>query len=435
MLGSHISTVWERTKHALPQLLLAGAFGALVGCGPTSIALDAGPSTPAEQTCSSVTECPDQVNYDCVGVCLRKCASDTVCGPAEFCNSQGYCADGCRNSSTCNDGEVCSEGSCVTGGAGCTSKCECATGQVCIDGACQSPPATCAGPTDCPRGPGDRCEAYQCNGFTQQCFDPDPQPCTGAADCTGRPGCLAEGDCDCNGSGQCVPAGECTVETEAAVCGDGFYCDNALDCVPLPACTNDSQCTPAGLVCNLGTSTCERPQPCTSSADCTAAPKTYCDTSVTPAACVIPNCQNGGVTCQAGQECAEDGRCVAQGTGTMCTSDADCPNAAWPNTQYCEPSTQQCAVGCRSSASCPSGQTCNGARQCVTGGGGGAGQWGATCMDDSGCQAGLICGSLTGTCAELCSYPGEACAGRADCCPLSGQPNCQQVLLFGYCRP
>lgn len=434
------------TKH--PGPLSKVAFLALLGLAALELSgalcrttvdvadggVDGGSGGPQALTCESADECPDPNNYDCLGVCLQRCASDAVCKLTEYCSGRGYCEPGCRDSSTCSDGKVCVAGSCQDpGSAGaCGTKCDCLPGQICRDGVCQAPPDTCSSPDDCGRGQGDRCEAYQCNGFTGQCFDPDPQPCADADDCTGRPGC--EGGCLCTPAGQCVPGGACTVDTEDADCGSGFYCDDNLECAVLPACAQDSDCQ-GGLTCNLGTQQCQRPRPCASPQDCTAAPATYCNTQLPTARCEVPTCLNGGLTCNAQTEqCSQDGRCVPQGTGSACTSDAQCPNDVWPDTQYCSFASGQgeCTPGCRSNASCPQGQSCNGARQCVTsggGGGGGGGQYGATCTSDGDCQAGLICGLFSGTCTEQCPTACADCSGGA-CCGLSGQPFCNSV---GFC--
>lgn len=420
--------------------LMAGFVLVASGCpGRTIDGLDAGPggNNPGLISCESADECPDPANYDCVGgTCLQRCAADGVCKPNERCSPRGYCEVGCRDSSTCADGKVCSNGSCISAGdfGSCATKCDCEPGQVCAGGLCQDPPAQCNGPEDCGRGRGDQCEAYLCNGFSKQCFDPDPDPCAGDGDCVGRPGCQRPGDCRCSPNSQCVPSAACTAHDD---CGQGFFCNDDLQCDVPPACTAQEGC-PSDLVCNVQTSTCEVPRPCAASSECTQAPATHCDTDV--GRCVIPTCDNGGRTCQVGQECV-NGNCVAPGTGNPCSSDADCPNDPWPNTQFCNFTTisgnGECSVGCRSNASCTGGDVCNASRQCVDGGGtspGGSGQVGAACSDTffgSDCAAGLWCHMLLGVCMEICDTPGS-CTGGA-CCQLSGAPECIEGLLFNWC--
>ncbi len=430
---------------SMPRIVVGVAASALclmMGCTTGAQPQDGGePETPGPEaaTCNDVSECPDTVNYDCLGVCLQKCAADDVCRAEEYCSNRGYCEAGCRNSTTCEAGFVCNAGACVSSGnaGSCGSKCDCSPGEVCTGGVCQPPPDECNGPADCGRGPGDNCEAFQCNGFTRQCFDPDPQPCSVAADCVGRPGCTT--GCSCTPGGQCVPEVDCTVADEATTCGQGFYCNDSGTCDVAPSCTGDADCAAAGLTCNEGLGVCERAQPCQSNADCTTPPATYCNLDATPPGCEAPNCNNGGVTCNPATEtCTADGRCIPQGNGDTCSSDAECSAAPWPDTEYCSFASGNggvCASGCRTNANCPSGQICNGGRQCVADNGGGTlGQNGDSCSDtvvSSDCQAGLIC-TLLGTCRESCAEPGP-CNGGADCCPLTGG-DCEAGIFLNFCE-
>ena len=406
-------------------LFFPAAFAACT-CGTNLGPEDAGPADggPVTISCSTQSDCPQDVPECSFGVCKRPCAANDGCvNPQTFCNqATGYCEAGCRDSSTCAGGNVCSAGACITS-QGCATKCDCVAGQVCGGGACQDPPATCDGPDQCGRGAdGDPCEDFQCNGFTHQCFDPSPTPCNSDPECTGRPGCA--GGCTCTGNHQCVPGAACTAQNESTTCGGGNYCDGNGACQVLPPCTSDAACAGAGLTCNTAAGTCQRPRACTASPDCTVPPATFCNT--TTGFCAQPLCNNGGVTCTGGQTCAPDGRCVTQGTGGPCTNDAAC--AA---TEYCAlvGGNGQCAVGCRNNASCPNpGDLCDGTHTCV-GGGGGLGQFGDSCTTDGDCQAGLQCGLFTGTCAEACGPSSSSCAGGA-CCTLSGQPCCNG---FGFC--
>ncbi|MCP4502840.1 MAG: hypothetical protein GY822_23115 [Deltaproteobacteria bacterium] len=354
--------------------------------------------------CETVEDCPEPANYDCTGVCYQRCAADEVCRSSEYCSDRGYCEAGCRDSSTCGEDEVCAGGNCIDSSAqgACGSKCDCLPGQVCTNGLCGDPPATCASPDDCGRGPTESCEAYQCNGFTQLCFDPNPRPCSTEADCEGRPECT-EG-CSCNAASQCVPSVACTPEDERDTCGYGYYCANG-NCDVSPDCTPDSDCDAVNLTCNEGTGKCERSQPCASNGDCTIPPATYCDLAAAPAECTVPNCLNGGATCDQNYTCADDGRCVPQGTGQACNSDADCLDEPWPNTQFCsfDSGTGECAQGCRTNASCPADEVCNDARQCVSDGGEntGPGGVGDSCSDylfSTDCGVDLICFPVIGVC-------------------------------------
>jgi hypothetical protein len=406
-------------------VVVVAALGA--GCPrQVNTAPDAGPSDDNGLIpCSDASECPDPATARCNGVCLTVCnGADEACPADAYCDASGVCAKGCRDSSTCPDGQLCVNGACSTQSAQCSSRCDCDPGQVCRDGACQSPPASCATQADCPRGPADRCEAYQCNGFTRQCFDPDPQPCTGSADCVGRPGCTGGAVCACTSSGACVPDVDCTAADESTTCGVGNYCDGTGNCQALPVCTQPSDC-PTGLSCNGGNGLCERPQACTANANCTLPPNTFCDTD--SGFCAIPNCINGGTPCTNGLVCSNSsGRCVTPG-GASCTSDNTCQG-----TEYCDLADQVCRVGCRSNADCAAGQNCDGTHTCVGGGGGGGtGQFGDPCVDDTSCQAPMICGTISGTCAEVCGSDADcvACNARYGTCTCGG------AFLPIFCSP
>jgi hypothetical protein len=403
-----------------------------VGCnfGTNLGSVDAGPGDvgPVVITCTVSfqdpgSECNEDVPECSFGVCKRPCAANDGCNdPATYCNANvGYCEPGCRDSTTCNEGTVCSNGSCIQS-TGCATKCDCAAGQVCSDGSCAAPPATCLGLDQCGRGAdGDECQDIICNSFTGLCFDPDPAPCTEDSQCIGRPGCA--GGCTCTGNQACVPEVACTAGNEAATCGAGNFCDDNGSCQTAPPCAAEAECAPLGLTCNTAGGICQRSAPCTSNAECTTAPATYCNAATD--FCAQPLCTNGGVTCSGTQQCTADGRCVAQGPGGPCTVDANCAAA-----EYCSVvgATGACTVGCRNNASCDPGQMCNGAHTCV-GGGGGLGGFGEVCEDSAGCQSGLICGGISGTCTETCDTPSSSCDGGA-CCALSGQECCN---FIGFC--
>ncbi|MDP2342313.1 MAG: hypothetical protein Q8O67_15265 [Deltaproteobacteria bacterium] len=430
--GSHSGA----TLRALVRFAWVVPFVVVVaGCPrPLDGAPDAGPGGSPFITCSDVSECPGFVDgaasqvVRCDGVCLTICNGvDEACpDPAQFCDANGTCAAGCRDSRSC-PGQLCVAGVCQDGSSECASKCDCDPGEICNpDGQCVAAGTTCATGADCPRGPrtpADDCEAFSCNGFSDQCFDPSPTPCTQAAECIGRPGCTGGAVCACTSSGACVPDVDCTVATEGAACGADNFCDDVGDCQALPACTADAQCTAFDLTCNEGRGKCERAQACTSNAQCTAAPNTFC--IVADGFCAQPSCNNGGTTCNANQDCSADGRCVTAGTGTPCSGDSTCAAD-----QFCSftLSPAQCAVGCRDNTSCPIDQDCNGAHQCVGGGGGGGG-FGDSCPNgDADCQSPMFCGFFTGTCAESCGSDAD-CIG---CSARNGSCTCG-AALDGFC--
>ncbi len=412
----------------LSVVALAGCPRPVIEAGP-----DAGPDPGPQLTvCSDISEClaadanatPQTVRCD--GVCVYVCNGvDEACPDVRtFCDANGTCAVGCRDSSACATGEVCRVGVCQVSAAECASKCDCDPGEVCTDGQCVPAGTTCSAGTDCPRGPltpTDQCEAFQCNAFTDQCFDPNPESrlCTQPSDCVGRPGCVGGVTCTCTDSGACVPDVACTIQNEATTCGFGNFCDGNGRCQPLSACTSAADCT-GGLVCNGGTGFCERSQPCTLSSECGIAPNTFCANNF----CSVPTCTNNGVTCVDPQVCNPQGRCAAPGTGVTCVNDTTCQAD-----QYCDPQNRECAVGCRNNSSCTGGQVCDGNRQCVTdSGGGGGGQFGDPCIDPTECQAPMLCGLFSGSCAEPCATPADCVA----CNAVNGACTCNGL---GFCTP
>lgn len=396
-------------------------------------------------TCESVADCPDDVNWDCLGICLYRCAGDAACAADEFCSSSGYCETGCRDSSTCAEGQICIQGDCraAEDADTCGSKCDCEPGQACVGSICQDPLEVCTASDDCGRGPEDQCEAIICNGITNQCVYPNAPACETADDCAYRPGC--ETGCICTPSGSCVPSGDCTNETVIDDCGAGYFCNDDLSCEPLPACTSDADCSSLGLECNETLGTCEQPVACTTDADCTVAPSTYCDQSTSQ--CSIPTCLNGGITCDSTETCAETGACVPLGTGDACTSNADCAASSGlcPNCEYCYIPTGAtqgtCEEGCASNANCGTGTECNQNRECVddgSGGGTGVSQDGQPCSDfigSSDCAAGLIC-TLLGVCKETCGTAEAPCDPATDssCCALTGHSTCAPGAFFSFCE-
>lgn len=404
----------------------------VAGCPrPLDAGVDAGPVDSPFVTCSDVSECPGFVQdattqvVRCDGVCLTICnGADEACPALQFCDANGTCAVGCRESSECGD-QLCVAGTCQDGSSQCATKCDCQVGEVCnVDGQCVAAGVSCNASADCPRGPvgpADDCEAFTCSGFTHLCSDPTPTPCALSADCVGRPGCTGGAVCTCTASGACVPDVDCTAATEIAACGADNFCDGNGDCQALPVCAVDGDCAAAGLTCNEGLGKCERPQACTSSTQCTSLPTTFCN--LDEGFCAQPTCTNGGTICNADQSCSADGRCVTQGTGTACSGDATCPADQFCNFTL---NPDQCAVGCRDNLSCPINQDCNGAHQCA--GGSAGGQFGDSCTADGDCQAPMICGLATGTCAEPCFDATECIA----CAATNGSCRCN---LFGFCSP
>jgi hypothetical protein len=409
----------------------------LSACPRTLESKDAGPDPLTPQVCTADSECEGYEptatvqRVRCEGTCVYLCSGvQDECnsfpnGAARYCDANNECSFGCRPGSVCpTAGDLCVAGTCQAGASQCATKCDCDPGEVCLAGACQQPASTtCSSGDQCPRGPTspvDSCNSIQCNGITDSCFDANPQACTASADCVGRFGCTGNVTCSCNNSA-CVPSTACTAQNESTTCGSGNYCDSVNVCQALPSCTTASDCTSLGLTCNVGTGRCERANPCTSSADCTIAPNTHCPTG--GGFCTIPTCLNGGPTCAAGLECNAQGRCVTPGLGA-CVGDGQCASTA-----YCDLAASECRTGCRNNASCPSGQECDGNRNCVTpGGGGGGGNFGEPCVDGSECNAPMICGIFTSTCAEQC-------AAATDCVACNASFGACTCNAVGFCAP
>jgi len=289
-------------------------FG-LMACEGKPIVTDGeGSGGTGDIPCSSVNDCPDPTAYECVSVCKLKCTQDTDCSADAFCTDTGFCEVGCRDSSTCPSGEYCVSGVCQSGNSECSSKCDCEEGLVCQNNVCQDPPSQCQNSADCGRGPGENCEAFICNGFTNQCIEQSPEPCTTNADCTGRPGC--DGGCGCNSEGQCIPLGECTPETQETDCAEGEICNDNMECVPAPSCLNGGIQCAAGEVCNPETGICEPAVNCTSNADC--GPNEICNTAT--GQCEPTSGGTGGVAGW-GEACAS---ALGGGGGATCADGLTC---------------------------------------------------------------------------------------------------------------
>jgi hypothetical protein len=452
MVTSRIESFYAPALLRVPAICMLGLFSCfmMMACPPGetggSSDGDAGGNVDNSISCESVSDCPDDVNWDCLGICLYRCAGDAACAADEYCTSLGYCQEGCRDSSTCAENQVCIQGACTVAdeASSCGSKCDCALGQACVDAICQDPLAVCNNSDDCGRGPDESCEAIICNGITNQCVYPNAPACTTVEDCAYRPGC--ETGCICTPSGNCVPSGDCTDETVVDDCGAGFFCNDDLACETLPPCTSDTDCADLGLSCNEQTGACEQPVTCATDADCTVSPTTFCDT--TTSLCVIPTCLNGGVVCAEGSVCSETGICVIEGTGDSCSTNSQCTGyqSSCPNAcEFCslEPGATQgnCATGCSTNSNCASGTICNQAHECVSdgsGGNGGLGQNGDPCADigaSSDCQVGLTC-TLNGICQEICGTADAPCDPSTDaaCCAESGLSQCEPGLFFSFCQ-
>ncbi len=419
MKYQHRSLYVSLSALALSLLLGAGM------CETKTQGNDAGPVV-VDNTCSNESDC--QSGETCVGgLCMRRCSVDDVCDAGQYCSANGFCEQGCRSSDDCDGEKLCSAGSCIEATGSCVSKADCPEGLVCKNNACTSPPDVCAGPEDCP---GEQL----CNGFTQVCFDPSPTGCNNASDCADEAGC--EAGCTCDSEHTCVSGASCSVETELQDCGVGGLCQSNV-CVPQPGCNAQADCDPMGLYCDLANHICTRTSQCNDDAACVSqAPATYCN--MTQHRCEVPTCINGGVTCNAGDECNSEGRCVPP-AGSACSSNLECcPDDSNGNqscaagvTEYCDiPAgalSGDCRQGCRSDSDCnmAAGESCNALHQCSTSSSAGDGGDGAACQGQEECRAGYFCGVMTHVCYEKCETEGEIC-------PETGK-TCKSVLGVKLC--
>jgi Cys-rich repeat protein len=165
--------------------------------------------------------------------------------------------------------------------------------------------------------------------------------------------------------------------------------------------------------------------------------------------CVVKGCSTAD-DCGDGQICVDDG----SGNGTKvctaieCISDGDCANGATCVDGLCVGGTVP--QGCKSSADCPAGQTCDTATgNCAPVPPSSLGEC-AACVEQADCEAGLECGKVgvSNHCTRPCTQQGECASGwtcydsdgsgAKTCVP--GMFQCKDCLLDGcgdglFCNP
>ncbi len=263
---------------------------------------------------SSARECPAGLIRDPAGFCLPSqcgtpmgCSADADCPQGLLCAQRqgeaGLCVDYCRIDSDCNDGGTCDA----------------------ITGLCRP-----------------RCEPGSCAG-NQSCHD------------DGRcgPGCVADNDC-----------------------AQGFTCRESR--CRLPGCSSDSDCPPRfGIYCDTDsrecTEGCLTDQHCSSMQICSEGQ------------CIARPCRTKELDCGLGQFCCMNG---LDDSGQPCPDDVrqgscfDFPDgfcAPCQDSNDCSPAERHgsdslcvdyqdrdgnslgkaCALGCRDTADCPRGFSCN----------------------------------------------------------------------------
>lgn len=350
------------------------------------------------------------------------CQQDLDCVTGEACDSSANkCEKVCGQDQDCVSGDWCQSGYCKTkpsgatsgsssgsGSTHCTTKTDCATGQVCLQGACLA------------SGAGGACHTE--------------------SDCTTSSASCVNDACSCT-NGTCVvkTGAACTAQTAYSVCATNQFCDNGT-CSSAKTCTQQSDCTAAGLICNGGY--CKTPQPC-SNGTC---PNSF--------KCTNNFCapDDTGATCSQDSDCSSGYFCQLTGGGLSGGLTAGTIGGLGGGSGGSTGGTSggTCQAGCKSNADCPiSGETCDTLKthQCTTGNGGtgGGSGTGASCLVDTDCDPDCTSGASvcdiglfdsTGVCRDRCvSLSGMvilACPLSTEICTSVSNP-AQANFPAGYC--
>ncbi|MFT3767794.1 MAG: hypothetical protein QM820_20250 [Minicystis sp.] len=296
------------------------------------------------KSCTTTAECDAPAN-ECVTVTCDQGCCGTTNKPDDTplatqvsgnCKKE-VCKSGAPDTTSVDDTDVpadqddCNTGACNNGTPEQTPKadntpCTSNNGQVCLAGAC----VECISDNDC-----NAPEVCDPVSSSHACVSPF---------CTDMVQNGKETDQDCGGvdaGSGCAPCADnkkCLIDTD---CTNG-YCDTSLaqPVCKTPTCTDgvqnggetDKDC--GGTTCVGQNKLCANGLKCAANSDCTSA---YCDTSVTPAVCKAPTCNDG----------------VLNGNET----DKDCGGGAFQGGNACP----KCAVGkvCSLATDCSTG-LCNG---------------------------------------------------------------------------
>ncbi|QDG52764.1 hypothetical protein FIV42_19055 [Persicimonas caeni] len=246
-----------------------------------------------QSVCKALTAC--EANSDCDSGWCRNgaCANPETCETNDDCFERTYCAeDGTCQPDPCNEFE-CTTGQCARGTKTCESKetCtleteseDCIDGEQCLDGSCYAPDAYC--------------EALACD---KGVCSFEERACVNADDCKG----------------------------DSANCTEGYYCNDANECVDDLCVVNDVECTDGG-VCMPSLGECQNASTCTTSDECL-----------------------GGHVCVEGECRLEELACGDDGCpgNQLCTYDAD------ELTATCGENPN---VACTTSLDCTDGRQCAG---------------------------------------------------------------------------
>lgn len=352
-------------------------------------------TNPATQLCRYDDECVAGQFCDGTGNCVTgsACAQDFNCAPGERCET-GVCRRSRPLCAPCSDERQCGldqvsglANPCVShqGRQVCaleSSARECPAGLVrdpagyCLPDQCGTPMG-CSEDADCPQGllcAQRRGEAGLCVDYCRIDSDCDDGGTCDAVTGLCRPRCepgSCAGNQSCHDDGRCGPG--CTGDDD---CGDGFTCRDTR--CRLPGCSSDSDCPPRfGIYCDtqrreciegcLTDQHCSSMQIC-SEGQCIARP---CRTKELDCGLGQFCCMNGlddsGQTCPDG---VEQGSCFdfPDGFCAPCQDSDDCsPTQRYGSDSLCvdyqdrdgNSMGKACALGCRDSADCPRGFSCN----------------------------------------------------------------------------
>ena len=235
------------------------------------------------------------------------CTSDVDCvASGQFCEKASAvrrCVQ-CVRTSDCSAGLHCRGNECKPVAAACATSLQCMPDKVCdtARGLC----VQCASDADCIAIPGQTCVANTCVSATPTCqtsLDCNSQVC----DPTSKKcvDCIADGDCNLPG----------------ATTGPQHCIRNVCK----PECTSDKQCTPEGMLCDLGglkvCVQCKTNAECPLSAHCAGGQckADMCDS--TEAMCVgngVARCNAAGTGWGAVENCPSDKPCKALGGAAAC---------------------------------------------------------------------------------------------------------------------
>jgi len=423
-----------------------GGYCLMLGCTPGANGTS---DCPSGSTCVSGGQ-DDQGNT--IYVCAAgPCATDAECRQSEgyVCDTDHVCwsyqyvpvnTGGAAMGAACTDNAQCESGVCIaeswnvgyTGGycsVGCvaTTAGSCPTGSACVDQSAVFGVSICA--KNCTQNSDCR-TGYVCTAGA--CLPPAPSCGDGTCSASETQATCCE-DCGC-------PAGQ--------NCGTDHACHAGGGSVPAGgACTQDSQCTGTGAVCDTYLPGGYCLLPCATDNDCAAG--SYCQAF------------DGGVSYCVEGRCAADSDCSRQAAGYTCLTDyglcwsyaytdvnpngadagAACTAGTGCKSDVCIPETYEgsptgypggyCTAVCRSgvAASCPTGTVCVDESAQL-------GAWicEKACAANTDCRTGYACTGGVCTPAGTTpggSPPGGACTADTDCAGTGA--TCYRHEIGGYC--